>query len=270
MPAREGSFARTEDALSSRCLCSLPVCKGGDSIGEVSRRAGLGRRQPPEPGEGARPGQRGRGRGAQRWGRRGRGERRAAAGRGVGGERGRRDPESAELERTASWCWRPGRGDPLAAGAPRAEHGRRGQGGVPARAADLSGSPRAARPGRAPSEPGKCPHRGSGRRLPRGPRGDAEGRREVSAQSPDTGAHLGGAGSMRGGRPGAGGGRRGARGAGPTGARGGRARARPGTGGGLAMSQPAGRMHCRKAGIRAAVVLIGLLHKSRKQNKEKR
>lgn len=36
------------------------------------------------------------------------------------------------------------------------------------------------------------------------------------------------------------------------------------------MSQPAGRMHCRKAGIRAAVVLIGLLHKSRKQNKEKR
>ncbi|XP_046531290.1 rap1 GTPase-activating protein 2 isoform X5 [Equus quagga] len=35
------------------------------------------------------------------------------------------------------------------------------------------------------------------------------------------------------------------------------------------MSQPAGRMHCRKAGIRAAVVLIGLLHKSRKQNKEK-
>jgi len=29
-------------------------------------------------------------------------------------------------------------------------------------------------------------------------------------------------------------------------------------------------MHCRKAGIRAAVVLIGLLHKSRKQNKEKR
>lgn len=160
--------------------------------------------------------------------------------------------------------------EPLAAGAPRAEHGRRGQGGVPARAADLSGSPRAARPGRARSEPGKCPHRGSGRRLPRGPRGDAEGRREVSAQSPDTGAHLGGAGSMRGGRPGAGGGRRGARGAGPTGARGGRARARPGTGGGLAMSQPAGRMHCRKAGIRAAVVLIGLLHKSRKQNKEKR
>ncbi|XP_072795118.1 rap1 GTPase-activating protein 2 isoform X5 [Vicugna pacos] len=36
------------------------------------------------------------------------------------------------------------------------------------------------------------------------------------------------------------------------------------------MSQPAGRMHCRKAGIRAAVVLIGLLHKSRKQSKEKR
>ncbi|XP_044926133.1 rap1 GTPase-activating protein 2 isoform X2 [Mustela putorius furo] len=36
------------------------------------------------------------------------------------------------------------------------------------------------------------------------------------------------------------------------------------------MSQPTGRMHCRKAGIRAAVVLIGLLHKSRKQNKEKR
>ncbi|XP_063107112.1 rap1 GTPase-activating protein 2 isoform X3 [Cavia porcellus] len=36
------------------------------------------------------------------------------------------------------------------------------------------------------------------------------------------------------------------------------------------MSQPAERMHCRKAGIRAAVVLIGLLHKSRKQNKEKR
>ncbi|KAM7333801.1 hypothetical protein ACRRTK_007121 [Alexandromys fortis] len=49
-----------------------------------------------------------------------------------------------------------------------------------------------------------------------------------------------------------------------------RARARPGTASGLAMSQPAGRMHCRKAGIRAAVVLIGLLHKSRKQNKEKR
>nr|XP_054111529.1 rap1 GTPase-activating protein 2 isoform X6 [Callithrix jacchus] len=36
------------------------------------------------------------------------------------------------------------------------------------------------------------------------------------------------------------------------------------------MSQPAGRRHCRKAGIRAAVVLIGLLHKSRRQNKEKR
>ena len=32
----------------------------------------------------------------------------------------------------------------------------------------------------------------------------------------------------------------------------------------------AGRMHSRRAGIRAAVVLIGLLHKSRKQNKEKR
>uniref|UniRef100_A0A8C4YPC7 RAP1 GTPase activating protein 2 n=1 Tax=Gopherus evgoodei TaxID=1825980 RepID=A0A8C4YPC7_9SAUR len=36
------------------------------------------------------------------------------------------------------------------------------------------------------------------------------------------------------------------------------------------MSQPADRMHSKRAGIRAAVVLIGLLHKSRKQNKEKR
>lgn len=38
----------------------------------------------------------------------------------------------------------------------------------------------------------------------------------------------------------------------------------------LTMSQPADRMHSKRAGIRAAVVLIGLLHKSRKQNKEKR
>uniref|UniRef100_A0A8C3CVB2 RAP1 GTPase activating protein 2 n=1 Tax=Cairina moschata TaxID=8855 RepID=A0A8C3CVB2_CAIMO len=36
------------------------------------------------------------------------------------------------------------------------------------------------------------------------------------------------------------------------------------------MSRAAGRMHSRRAGIRAAVVLIGLLHKSRRQNKEKR
>ncbi|XP_062816520.1 rap1 GTPase-activating protein 2 isoform X3 [Anolis carolinensis] len=37
------------------------------------------------------------------------------------------------------------------------------------------------------------------------------------------------------------------------------------------MSQPPpGRMHSKRAGIRAAVVLIGLLHKSRKQNKERR
>uniref|UniRef100_A0A6I8P2B9 RAP1 GTPase activating protein 2 n=1 Tax=Ornithorhynchus anatinus TaxID=9258 RepID=A0A6I8P2B9_ORNAN len=36
------------------------------------------------------------------------------------------------------------------------------------------------------------------------------------------------------------------------------------------MSQPVDRMHSKRAGIRAAVVLIGLLHKSRKQNKEKR
>ncbi|OCT94254.1 rap1 GTPase-activating protein 2 isoform X1 [Xenopus laevis] len=36
------------------------------------------------------------------------------------------------------------------------------------------------------------------------------------------------------------------------------------------MSQPAERIHSKKAGIRAAVVLIGLLHKSRKQNRERR
>ncbi|KAM3934994.1 rap1 GTPase-activating protein 2 isoform 1-T1 [Leptodactylus fuscus] len=36
------------------------------------------------------------------------------------------------------------------------------------------------------------------------------------------------------------------------------------------MSQPTERMHSKKAGIRAAVVLIGLLHKSRKQNRERR
>nr|XP_033778586.1 rap1 GTPase-activating protein 2 isoform X2 [Geotrypetes seraphini] len=36
------------------------------------------------------------------------------------------------------------------------------------------------------------------------------------------------------------------------------------------MSQPASRMQSKRAGIRAAVVLIGLLHKSRKQNREKR
>ncbi|XP_048374705.1 rap1 GTPase-activating protein 2 isoform X2 [Sphaerodactylus townsendi] len=36
------------------------------------------------------------------------------------------------------------------------------------------------------------------------------------------------------------------------------------------MSHAPGRMHSKRAGIQAAVVLIGLLHRSRKQNKEKR
>ncbi|XP_054856944.1 rap1 GTPase-activating protein 2 isoform X2 [Eublepharis macularius] len=36
------------------------------------------------------------------------------------------------------------------------------------------------------------------------------------------------------------------------------------------MSQMPGKMHSKRAGMQAAVVLIGLLHKSRKQNKEKR
>lgn len=38
----------------------------------------------------------------------------------------------------------------------------------------------------------------------------------------------------------------------------------------LTMSQPTERINSKKAGIRAAVVLIGLLHKSRKQNRERR
>ncbi|XP_061325898.1 rap1 GTPase-activating protein 2 isoform X10 [Pezoporus flaviventris] len=38
----------------------------------------------------------------------------------------------------------------------------------------------------------------------------------------------------------------------------------------MSVSRPAGRMPARRAGVRAAVVLIGLLHRSRKQSKEKR
>lgn len=75
---------------------------------------------------------------------------------------------------------------------------------------------------RARSEPRKCPRWGSGHRPPRGPQGEAEGRREVSAQSPDPRAHLGGAGPMRGRQQGPGRGQRRARGAGAAGTRGGR------------------------------------------------
>lgn len=62
-----------------------------------------------------------------------------------------------------------GAASPPAAPAPGAGQGRQGQGGVPARAARLNRSPRAVRPGRAPSDPWKCPRLGSGRRPSGGP-----------------------------------------------------------------------------------------------------
>lgn len=84
--------------------------KDSDSIREVSRRAGLGKRVSllcpgREPGRASRGG----GPGAQR--RRPRGEARVGRkpGRGAEGEGGRRAPGSAEREPTASRCWRPGR-----------------------------------------------------------------------------------------------------------------------------------------------------------------
>lgn len=36
------------------------------------------------------------------------------------------------------------------------------------------------------------------------------------------------------------------------------------------MSEPSGRVHSKKAGIRAAVILIGLLHKSRRAKERER
>lgn len=45
MPARGGSFAWTEDARFPLGACFFSLCfKESDSIGEVSRRAGLGER----------------------------------------------------------------------------------------------------------------------------------------------------------------------------------------------------------------------------------
>lgn len=45
MPARGGSFAWTEDARFPLGACFFSLCfKDSDSIGEVSRRAGLGER----------------------------------------------------------------------------------------------------------------------------------------------------------------------------------------------------------------------------------
>lgn len=106
VPAGGGSFAWTEDA---RCLFFLSVLKtvtasekypGGP--GWESASASFAQGGSPARPAGAGDGER---RGGDREGRRSRAEAPARA----EGEGGRRAPGSAERERTASRCWRPGR-----------------------------------------------------------------------------------------------------------------------------------------------------------------